>query len=151
MYCYWSCRNIYAENTVLRNADVINSNLSRFGPNNECTAPCSETMRLLCFALRIARFPLPSLRSEKICLCMYIYMSVRVRFLYRTIGQATRNQSGSDCCFRIRILLVVFLPVRKRIVYSALCLSVRPLVVFLLFAAMYFDGTWWEFSMQISE
>ena len=26
-------------------------------------------------------------------------MCVRVRFLYRTIGQATMNQSGSDCLF----------------------------------------------------
>jgi len=84
---------------VLRNADVINSNLSRFGLNNECTAPCSETMRLLCFAPRIARFPLPSLRSEKICLCVCVCMCVRVRFLYRTIGEATRNQSGSDSLF----------------------------------------------------
>jgi hypothetical protein len=61
---------------VLRNADVINSNLSRFGPNNECTAPCSKTMRLLCFAARIARFPLPSLGSEKICLCVCVCVCV---------------------------------------------------------------------------
>jgi hypothetical protein len=117
---------------VLRNADVINSNLSRFGPNNECTAPCSKTMRLLCFVARIARFPLPSLGSEKICLCAC--MCVRVRFLYRTVGPATRNQSGSDY-LRILIPLVVneikvFLASAKRIVYSALCLSVRHVLVF---------------------
>jgi hypothetical protein len=82
---------------VLRNTDVTNSNLSRFGPNNECTAPCSETMSLLCVAPRIARFPLPSLGSEKISLC--VRACVRFRFLYWTIGQATRNQFGSECLF----------------------------------------------------
>jgi len=32
-------------------------------------------------------------------MCLCVYMCVRVRFLYRTIGQTTRNQSGSDCLF----------------------------------------------------
>lgn len=122
---------------MLRNTDVINSNLSRFGPNNECTAPCSETMRLLCFALRIARFPLPSLRSEKICVCICACVCASCTGL-------SDKQQGINlvptACVRIRIPLVVFLPVRKRIVYSALCLSFRPVLVFLLFAVMNIDG-----------
>ena len=109
MYCYWSCRNIYAENTVLRNADVINSNLSRFGPNNVCTAPCIETIRLLCFAPRIARFPLPSLRSEKICVCFYVRACALPVPDYRTSNK-------ESIWFRLLVwefVLVVFLPLRK--------------------------------------
>jgi hypothetical protein len=126
---------------VLRNADVISSNLSRFGPNNECTAPCSETIRLLCFALRIARFPLPSLRSEKICVCVCV---CRCACMCASFTGLSDKQQGINlvptACLRIRISIIVFLQMRKRIVYSALCLSVRPVLVFLLLAAMNFDG-----------
>ena len=97
---------------MLRNADVINSNLSRFGLNNECTAPCSETMRLLCFAPRIARFPLPSLRSEKICL--FVCVCVCALFPHRTIGEATRNQSGSDSLFEYSHSFGCFLSSAKK-------------------------------------
>ena len=124
---------------MLRNADVINSNLSRFGLNNECTAPCSETMRLLCFAPRIARFPLPSLRSEKICLFVCVCVCARSSRTGLSEKQQGINLVPTPC-LSILIPLVVFFPVRKRIVYSALCLSVRPVLVFLLFAVMNFDG-----------
>jgi hypothetical protein len=81
---------------VLRNADVINSNLSRFGTNNECTAPCSKTMRLLCFAPRIARFPLPSLGSEKIRLCVYMYIYIYIyMYIYIYIYTYTHIQGDS--------------------------------------------------------